>query len=181
MPLHAIRSRIGHAEVVQVIGMDSSPILGIALPEATPEVLKSIPWMKPPYVNDAHSMRAVSQCSNVKIGKRILVVDTCVGNDKNIAGFDAFSNLRLDFLASTRTSRTSLIVTPTWATVFRCSPRRDILSAILPSRSMRGPRSSSSAVTRCTTRCRSPSQTWHSRSIMTLPNHRPRDTSCCRA
>ncbi|MDN7653680.1 MBL fold metallo-hydrolase [Burkholderia multivorans] len=101
MPLlHTIRSRIGDAEVVQIVEMDISGILGALLPEATPDVMKSIPWMKPPYVDEAHRMRAVSQCFIVRIGQRILVIDTCVGNDKDIAGFDAFADLRLEFLAT---------------------------------------------------------------------------------
>ncbi|PRE59272.1 MBL fold metallo-hydrolase [Burkholderia multivorans] len=101
MPLlHTIRSRIGDAEVVQIVEMDISGILGALLPEATPDVMKSIPWMTPPYVDEAHRMRAVSQCFIVRIGKRILVIDTCVGNDKDIAGFDAFADLRLEFLAT---------------------------------------------------------------------------------
>lgn len=101
MPLlHTIRSRIGHAEIVQIVEMDISGILGVLLPEATPDVMKSIAWMKPPYVDDEHRMRAVSQCFIVTTGTRVLVVDTCVGNDKQLAGFDAFADLRLEFLAT---------------------------------------------------------------------------------
>ncbi|AXF22792.1 hypothetical protein CUJ89_20015 [Burkholderia pyrrocinia] len=101
MPLlHTIRSRIGHADVMQIVEMDISAILGTLLPEATPDVMKSIPWMKPPHVDDVHGMCAVSQCFIVMTGKRVLVVDTCVGNDKNTAGFDAFADLQLEFLAT---------------------------------------------------------------------------------
>ncbi|MET3823583.1 glyoxylase-like metal-dependent hydrolase (beta-lactamase superfamily II) [Burkholderia sp. PvR073] len=101
MPLlHTIRSRIGHAEVVQIVEMDISRILETLLPDATPDVLKTIPWMKPPYVDDDYGMRAVSQCFIVRTGARTLVVDTCVGNDKNTAGFDAFADLQLEFLAT---------------------------------------------------------------------------------
>jgi len=98
--LRTIRSQIGNAEVVQIVEMDISRVLEALLPDATPEVMKSISWMKAPHVDDEYRMCAVSQCFVIRSGSRLLVVDTCVGNEKNIAGFDAFANLRLEFLAT---------------------------------------------------------------------------------
>jgi glyoxylase-like metal-dependent hydrolase (beta-lactamase superfamily II) len=54
--------------------------------------------VKEPYRNEDYSLAASSQCFIVKINNRILVVDTCIGNDKNLIEAPAWQFFQLEFL-----------------------------------------------------------------------------------
>ena len=53
------------------------------VPEATPERLAGVPWLAPHYVTPAGDFRFQIQALVVESRGRRIVVDTCVGNDKD--------------------------------------------------------------------------------------------------
>jgi glyoxylase-like metal-dependent hydrolase (beta-lactamase superfamily II) len=100
MPLEVIRTSIGAAEIVQIVELEIGDQVAALLPDATPALLRTIAWMGPPHVSEAYALRASSQCFIIRINRRILVVDTCIGNDKQLPGFPEWNGLQLDFLAT---------------------------------------------------------------------------------
>lgn len=98
MPLQVIKSQIGNAEILQIVECEIGGAFKVLLPDATPENVKKIEWLKAPYRNEDFSLAAISQCFIVKINSRILVVDTCIGNDKNLVEVPDWQFLQLEFL-----------------------------------------------------------------------------------
>lgn len=98
MTLQVTKSKIGNAEIIQIVECEVGHLLKDLLPDATPEQVKTIGWLKPPYRREDYSLSANSQCFIVKINNRILVVDTCVGNDKSIEDFPEWNQMQTDFL-----------------------------------------------------------------------------------
>ncbi|WP_268122379.1 MBL fold metallo-hydrolase [Roseivirga pacifica] len=98
MELKIIKSKIGNAKITQIVECDINESMPIILPSATPDEMKKIEWLKPPYRTEDYLMNADSQAFFVELNGRLFVVDTCVGNEKNITGFDGFNNLNLPFL-----------------------------------------------------------------------------------
>lgn len=98
MTLHVVETVIGDAQVLQVVEIQiGDPVRGL-LPDATPDEVKKIGWLGYPYVNSDGTLNAVSQAFIVKIGGRVMVVDTCIGNDKQRAESPDSSGLTTDFI-----------------------------------------------------------------------------------
>lgn len=98
MPLRSVRSVIGTVEVIQVIETQIGHLLSGLIPDITPESVREIDWLAAPYRNDDYSLNAVSQCFVVAVKGRTVLIDTCIGNDKNIDEVAEWNNLHTDFL-----------------------------------------------------------------------------------
>jgi len=64
---------------------------------ATPELVKQYPDLQPHYADDNGNLKAVVQAFLVKTPERAIVVDTCVGDGRNVL-FPEWSNLQSGFL-----------------------------------------------------------------------------------
>jgi glyoxylase-like metal-dependent hydrolase (beta-lactamase superfamily II) len=80
-----LKWKIGDVTISRVVEMEipipynpDAPFLR----EAKPDVLKSIPWLKPHFITDDGAMKMPFQAFLVEAPGFKLVVDTCVGNDK---------------------------------------------------------------------------------------------------
>ncbi|WKS95881.1 MBL fold metallo-hydrolase [Riemerella columbina] len=98
MSLQVIKSKIGNAEILQIVECEIGEMVNALLPDATPENVKTIEWLKPPYRTENFGLAANSQCFIVKINSRILVVDTCIGNDKNLIDVPAWQFFQFKFI-----------------------------------------------------------------------------------
>ncbi|TRZ45114.1 MBL fold metallo-hydrolase [Robertkochia solimangrovi] len=98
MKLKTIKSKIGNAIITQIVETDINDAMPIILPDATPEEMKKIEWLDKPYRTDDYLMNADSQAFFIEMNGRLFVVDTCVGNEKEVLGFDGFNNLNIPFL-----------------------------------------------------------------------------------
>jgi glyoxylase-like metal-dependent hydrolase (beta-lactamase superfamily II) len=67
------------------------------LPEATPENLAAIPWLRPHFLTPDGKLVIQIQMLVIETPARRMVVDTCIGNDKTIA-LEAWAGLQLPFL-----------------------------------------------------------------------------------
>jgi len=86
-----LKWKIGDVTVTRVVELEVPGPATWILPEATPENLLSVDWCRPHFVRDdgaailsVHALLVESQ------GEKI-VVDTCVGNDKNLPAMKAWN------------------------------------------------------------------------------------------
>lgn len=72
-------------------------VRGYVLPDATREALLAMPWLAPHWVDESGDPRFVSQTFLVESRGRRILVDTCLGNDKERKN-PAFHRLQTPFL-----------------------------------------------------------------------------------
>ena len=73
--------RIGDVTITRVVELSSSTIGNFILPQATEDRINAIDWIGP-FVNDDHQLVLSFHSLVVETGDQILLVDTCIGNDK---------------------------------------------------------------------------------------------------
>ena len=75
---------VGKAKITSIVEQELDD-LGNLIVAAQPEEVKKIDWLKEPYVNDHGIMKGVIQAFIVEVDGKRIVVDTCVGDDKDRA------------------------------------------------------------------------------------------------
>ncbi len=89
--------KIGDIKITQLIEItDGSGALQV-LPDATPENLDTIPWLKPNFVSPEGNLIMNIQMMILETPEQKMVVDTCIGNDKAL-NMEGWANLQLPFL-----------------------------------------------------------------------------------
>jgi glyoxylase-like metal-dependent hydrolase (beta-lactamase superfamily II) len=74
---------IGDVTVKSVAELDDGVVPGpMLLPEATPDAVLAIDWLRPKYADEAGNLLLRIQALIVESQGRRIVVDTCLGNDK---------------------------------------------------------------------------------------------------
>jgi glyoxylase-like metal-dependent hydrolase (beta-lactamase superfamily II) len=90
--------KIGDVKVTRVVEMEMPVAHKFSfLQEATPEALRTMPWLYPNFVNQDDAMLLSIHALLVEAPGLKLVVDTCIGNDKN-RGLLRGQMLQTDFL-----------------------------------------------------------------------------------
>jgi glyoxylase-like metal-dependent hydrolase (beta-lactamase superfamily II) len=92
------RWRVGDVEVFsipEVVSFDDD--INVLLPNATPELVLKYPWLQPHYATPEGRMIINFQGFVVKAGGRHIVVDTCIGADRQ-REYDVFCNLKSDYM-----------------------------------------------------------------------------------
>ena len=74
------------------------PEFSDVLPTATPEVVKQVEWLSPHFVTPEGALSLSIHSLIVDTPGATVVVDTCIGNDRNRAPMDIMSNLSTSFL-----------------------------------------------------------------------------------
>lgn len=72
--------QIGDVRVSRIVEIPPAPLAGL-LPDATPEAIADLDWLAP-FVDDAGTLLFSVHCLVVETPDRLVVVDTCIGNDK---------------------------------------------------------------------------------------------------
>lgn len=75
--------KIGDVAITRVVELEA-PGLSFVLPDALPENLKAIPWLAPHFVDSEGEAVAAIQAFVVESRGKRIIVDTCLGNDKNL-------------------------------------------------------------------------------------------------
>ena len=88
---------IGSTRITSVV---EQPLDGIdaLLAASTPEEVAAIDWLQPNFVDDDGAMVGLVQMLVVEHGGRLVVVDTCVGNDRDRPVVEAWNQSQTDFL-----------------------------------------------------------------------------------
>ena len=102
------RWRVGEVEVFSIPEVVSfNDDINVLLPNATPELVLKYPWLQPNYVTPEGRMIINFQGFVVKAGGRNIIVDTCIGADRQ-REYDVFCNLKSDYMQDLK----SIGVTP---------------------------------------------------------------------
>ena len=92
-----MKIRCGSAVVSSIYERDLDEI-SFLIPEAEPAALATIPWLQPHYVDDTGQPRGVVQAFVIELDRKVILVDCCVGDDKDITVVEAWAHSRSGFL-----------------------------------------------------------------------------------
>ena len=91
------RWQIGGVTVTRIVELEAVGGSRFILPDATPEACLEIDWLAPHFMDEAGRLRMSVHALVVDTGERRILVDTCIGNDKQ-RSVPAWSNLQTRFL-----------------------------------------------------------------------------------
>lgn len=94
----SLRWRIGDVEIIQIVEMEDNELFASFIPEATPENVSKIDWLKPYFIGETGNLNAQVQSLLIKSKDKNILIDTCNGNDKNRPNVPTWGNLKIDFL-----------------------------------------------------------------------------------
>src|SRR5690606_12015372 len=89
--------KIGDTRITQLVELVSDDGGVPVLPDATPENLADIPWLKPHFVTSDGRLILDLRLLVIETPQQTLVVDTCIGNDKAL-NWEACANMQGPFL-----------------------------------------------------------------------------------
>lgn len=99
MAAHHIKTwRVGNVEISRIVELwRFDDDIGMLLEGSQPQLLLERPWLAPDHVTSAGRMVINFQGFVIKAGKRRIIVDTCIGSDRQ-REYDVFCNLKSDFI-----------------------------------------------------------------------------------
>lgn len=89
--------QIGDVKITRVVEIEPVADFHFVIPDATPEAIKPIDWLRPHFADEEGNMLACVQGLIVETPDKCIMVDTCIGNDKTLPIAD-WSNLQTRFL-----------------------------------------------------------------------------------
>lgn len=91
--------KVGDVTITCIVERDLMGLLNMVLPDATAEAIAPLRWLFPHFADERDGLRGYTQAFVVQTPSCRIMVDTCIGNDKD---FDAFrpswSRLQTSFL-----------------------------------------------------------------------------------
>ena len=91
--------RIGDVTVTKVVELEVTGGSRFLLPQATPEAIKPIAWLRPHFADDNGRLRMSIHSFVVDAPGRRIIVDTCLGNDKRNRRIPHWNDRQGPFLA----------------------------------------------------------------------------------
>jgi glyoxylase-like metal-dependent hydrolase (beta-lactamase superfamily II) len=92
------RWKVGDVEVFSIAEVvEHEDPMAVLLENGTPEMALQFPWLLPNYITADGRMRINFQGFVVKAGGKIIIVDTCIGGDRQ-REYDVFCNLKSEYL-----------------------------------------------------------------------------------
>ena len=92
------RWQIGAVKISRVVELEVAGGTRFILPDATPEACREIAWLAPHFMTADGKLIMSIHALVVDTGNRRIVVDTCIGNDKE-RNIPSWSHLQTSFLA----------------------------------------------------------------------------------
>jgi hypothetical protein len=91
--------RIGEVTVTKIVEMEVTGGSRFILPQATYEEILPIGWLQPHFADERGRLKMSIHALIVETPERRMVVDTCLGNDKQGRRIPTWNNLQGPFLA----------------------------------------------------------------------------------
>jgi glyoxylase-like metal-dependent hydrolase (beta-lactamase superfamily II) len=92
------RWRIGDVTVTKIVELEATGGTRFILPQATREAALQIPWLAPHFMDDEGRLKMSIHALVIEAPGRRMIVDTCLGNDKQGRGVPGWNNLSGPFL-----------------------------------------------------------------------------------
>ncbi len=89
---------VGKVEIYQIMEMEDSELFSTFIPEAKPEKIQKIDWLKPYFADENGKLKALVQSFVIKSNGKNILIDTCNGNGKLRPNMPTWSNLNIDYL-----------------------------------------------------------------------------------
>lgn len=89
--------QIGKISITRILEMEIAGGTQFILPDATQEACKPIEWLQPHFMDAQGNLIMSIHALVIDTGKRRIIVDTCIGNDKQ-RPIPGWSNLQTSFL-----------------------------------------------------------------------------------
>jgi glyoxylase-like metal-dependent hydrolase (beta-lactamase superfamily II) len=96
--------QIGDVTVTKIVEIESVGGATWILPDATPEAVQEIDWLKPQFMDDAGNLKFSVHALVIDTPEQRIVVDTCVGNEKERMPFKDWHQLQTGFLEDFQTA-----------------------------------------------------------------------------
>ena len=91
--------RVGKVTVTKIVELEVTGGSRFILPQATYEEILPIGWLKPHFADERGRLKMSIHALVVETPDRRIIVDTCLGNDKENRRIPAWNNLQGPFLA----------------------------------------------------------------------------------
>jgi glyoxylase-like metal-dependent hydrolase (beta-lactamase superfamily II) len=90
--------QIGDVKVTKIVELEATGGTRFILPQATREAALAIPWMAPHFMDAEGRLKMSIHALVIEAPGRRMIVDTCLGNDKQGRGVPTWNNLSGPFL-----------------------------------------------------------------------------------
>lgn len=90
--------KIGDVTVTRIAEFETVGGTKFILPQAAPDEIREIPWLIPRYATAEGKLRMSIHALAVETPSRRIIVDTCIGNDKQGRHVSLWNNLNTPFL-----------------------------------------------------------------------------------
>jgi glyoxylase-like metal-dependent hydrolase (beta-lactamase superfamily II) len=91
--------RIGDITVTKIIELEVTGGSRFILPQATPEAILPIGWLQPDFADERGRLKMSIHALVIETLDRRIIVDTCLGNDKENRRIPTWNRLQTSFLA----------------------------------------------------------------------------------
>lgn len=90
--------RIGAVIITKLVELEMTGGSRFILPHATPDACRPLAWMRPHFMDDSGHLKMSVHALLVETPSRRIIVDTCLGNDKQGRPVPGWNNLQGPFL-----------------------------------------------------------------------------------
>jgi glyoxylase-like metal-dependent hydrolase (beta-lactamase superfamily II) len=91
--------RVGGVTITKIVELEVTGGSRFILPQATPEAILPIGWLQPDFADENGRLKMSIHALIVETPSRRIIVDTCLGNDKENRRIPTWNNLQTRFLA----------------------------------------------------------------------------------
>ena len=91
--------RIGQVTVTKIVELEVTGGSRFLLPQATYDAILPIDWLRPDFADERGRLKMSIHALVIETPQRRIVVDTCLGNDKENRRIPTWNRLRTSFLA----------------------------------------------------------------------------------
>lgn len=90
--------QVGDVTVTKIVELESVGDATWILPDAVPEAVREIEWLKPEFMDEAGELKFSIHALVIDTPEHRLLVDTCVGNEKERIPYSDWHQLQTSFL-----------------------------------------------------------------------------------
>jgi len=90
--------KIGDVKVTKIVEIEATGRTKFILPQATPEEIKKLSWLAPHFADEDGRLKMSIHSLVVETPQRKILIDTCIGNNKQGRGIPTWNGLSTPYL-----------------------------------------------------------------------------------